>query len=303
MTDSDSATSRARTDGEPAEADGHDPHDEATVDETAADEERRVVEIDAGPADADDEHDDDDEPTRGGDEVLADLPLDDRIEALLLSSGRPLSEPRLASLLGLPARGAAQAIRRGVDRLNEHYRATGRSFSVEKVAGGLQVMTRPEFGPLMDRLHADRQQAKLSPAALETLSIVAYRQPVLRAEIEAVRGVASGEVLRGLMERRLVRITGRSEVLGRPMLYGTTPQFLKVFGLGSIDDLPEVEGLERKRRRPPARAAATDAPEAADDAEETSVAEAAEASSTTTTDEAASGTAPADDANDAAARD
>ena len=86
---------------------------------------------------------------------------------------------------------------------------------------------------------------RLSPAAMETLSIIAYRQPVMRAEIEAIRGVACGEVLRGLLERRFVRIAGRAEELGRPMLYGTTKDFLRVFGLSGIDDLPEVEGLKR----------------------------------------------------------
>jgi segregation and condensation protein B len=95
-------------------------------------------------------------------------------------------------------------------------------------------------------MHAERQQARLSQAALETLSIIAYRQPVMRAEIEAIRGVACGEVLRHLLERRLIKIAGRAEELGRPMLYGTTHEFLKVFGLASLEDLPAVEGMERK---------------------------------------------------------
>ncbi|MHC4947976.1 MAG: SMC-Scp complex subunit ScpB, partial [Planctomycetota bacterium] len=111
----------------------------------------------------------------------------------------------------------------------------------------------------------DRQQAKLSQAALETLAIVAYRQPILRAEIEAIRGVACGEVLRGLLDRRLVRVAGRAEELGRPMLYGTTSRFLKVFGLGGLADLPEVEGLppmRKSRSAPPKETPA--APEASD---------------------------------------
>jgi len=251
---------------------GDEPDDEAEAPAGPERGPRVEAETDAAAeTDAEVEADSDTDEGDGREEILADLSLDDRIEALLLAAARPLTEARLGALLGIPAKGAAAAIRRSVERLNEHYRATGRSFSVERTAGGLRVMTRPEFGPLMDRLHADRQQQKLSPAALETLAIVAYRQPVLRAEIEAVRGVASGEVLRGLMERRLVRITGRSDELGRPMLYGTTPQFLKTFGLGSLDDLPEVEGLERQRRRPaarPARAAPAAASESLEDGED-----------------------------------
>ena len=143
---------------------------------------------------------------------------------------------------------------------------------IERLAGGWQVLTRPEFGPLLARLHRDRQQSRLTPAAMETLAIVSYRQPLIRAEIEAIRGVACGEVLRGLLERRLVKIVGRAEELGRPMLYGTTREFLKVFGLSSLDDLPEVEGLKPGRTgkavaaAPPVEAEPADvAPEAAPD--------------------------------------
>jgi segregation and condensation protein B len=117
------------------------------------------------------------------------------------------------------------------------------------LAGGWQLLTIQQFAPLLARLHTDRQQTRLSQAALETLSIVAYRQPIMRAEIEAIRGVACGEVLRSLMERRLIKITGRAEELGRPMLYGTTNEFLKVFGLSSVDDLPDVQGLKEDRSK------------------------------------------------------
>jgi segregation and condensation protein B len=113
-------------------------------------------------------------------------------------------------------------------------------------------MTREELAPLVSRLHEQRQQQKLSQAALETLSIIAYRQPVMRAEIEVIRGVACGEVLRGLMERRLVKIVGRAEELGRPMLYGTTKDFLNIFGLANLNDLPEVQGLAREPSWKPA---------------------------------------------------
>ncbi len=174
-----------------------------------------------------------------------DQPLTARIEALLISSDRPLSEARLSALLGLPGKGTAQQVKDAIDELNESYQSTQRAFVIERLAGGWQIMTKSEYGDLLAQLHADRQQSRLSQAALETLSIIAYRQPVMRAEIEAIRGVGCGEVLRGLLERRLVKITGRAEELGRPMLYGTTQEFLKVFGLAGLDDLPDIEGEKR----------------------------------------------------------
>lgn len=177
-----------------------------------------------------------------------DLPLSMRVEALLISSDRPLTEARLAAVLGLPSSGAARAVREAVETLNRQYDEQGRSFRAERVAGGWQLLTRAELGELLTRLHAERQQARLSQAALETLAIIAYRQPVMRAEVEAIRGVACGDVLRGLLERRLVKIVGRAEELGRPMLYGTTRTFLDVFGLAGLDDLPALEGVEPRER-------------------------------------------------------
>lgn len=184
-----------------------------------------------------------------GDEPCADQPLDTRIEALLLSSDRPLTEARMGELLGIGGAGTTMTLREAIDELNRHYKKSSRSFRIEKLAGGWQMLTLSQFGPLLARLHADRQTSKLSHAALETLSIIAYRQPIIRAEIEAIRGVACGEVLRGLLERRLIKIVGRAEELGRPMLYGTTGEFLKVFGLARIEDLPDVEGLNPPSRK------------------------------------------------------
>jgi len=182
------------------------------------------------------------------DEASKPAPCDDqslelRIEALLLGSDRPLTESRLAELVGLSGSGTAKTLREAIETLNETYTSSGRSFRVEKLAGGWQLLTLPQFGPLMALMYTERQSSKLSQAALETLSIIAYRQPIIRAEIEAIRGVACGEVLRGLLERRLIKIVGRAEELGRPMLYGTTKEFLKVFGLARLADLPEVDGL------------------------------------------------------------
>ncbi len=176
----------------------------------------------------------------------ADTQLSAQIEALLLSSDRPLTDARLAELLDQTDAGSANTIHNAVEQLNDEYERTGRSFRAERVAGGWQLLTLPVFGELLSKLHRDRAQARLSPAGLETLAIIAYRQPILRAEIEAIRGVGCGEVLRGLLDRRLVKIVGRAEELGRPMLYGTTTQFLKIFGIAGLDDLPPVEGLNEQ---------------------------------------------------------
>jgi segregation and condensation protein B len=125
--------------------------------------------------------------------------------------------------------------------LNEQYTASNRSFRIEQVAGGYQILTLAQFGPALNALHQREVDAKLTKAALETLAIIAYKQPILRADIEAIRGVACGETIRSLMEKHLVRIAGRAEVPGRPILYGTTKRFLELFGLNNLKDLPQPE--------------------------------------------------------------
>jgi segregation and condensation protein B len=115
------------------------------------------------------------------------------------------------------------------------------------VAGGYQLLTRPQFAKWIRRLQHVQTPDRLTTPALETLAVIAYRQPIVRAEIDAIRGVHSGEVLRQLMEKDLVKIWGRSEELGRPFLYATTRRFLKLFGLGNLDDLPAAEQLRRSR--------------------------------------------------------
>ncbi len=166
------------------------------------------------------------------------------VEAILFATDNPLSPAKIALVAGLPGRGQ---VKQAVAQLNERYERMGCAFCIESIAGGYQMLTRSQYHDVVSRLFKNKSDSKLSQAAMETLAIVAYRQPILRADIEAVRGVASGEMLRGLMEKNLVKIVGRAEVLGRPMLYGTTRQFLEVFGLNSIDDLPNVEALRGGR--------------------------------------------------------
>jgi len=178
----------------------------------------------------------------------ADQPLTLRIEAVLLTNDRPVTEQKLVEMLGLKSTGkakdsAAAQVRDAIAELNATYGSQQRSFRAERLAGGYQLLTISAFAPLLARVRGLRQQGRLTPAALETLAIIAYRQPILRSELEAIRGVACGEVLKSLLERRLVRITGRAEELGRPMLYGTTTEFLKVFGLSRIEDLPQAKEL------------------------------------------------------------
>jgi segregation and condensation protein B len=248
-------------------------------------------------------------PAGGGPGAIA-----DRVEALLLSTERPLAAERIAVALGLMTEGAAEARAAGavvgsvaagagdaagdavagagdaagdaggeargggkggagsrkrgrrdggkaqaaarsqaedalarvgdaVAALNASYERTGRSFRVEAVAGGYRVMTLSRYAADIARLRSVKVSARLSRAAVETLAIIAYKQPITRAELEAIRGVSCGEVLKSLLERRLVTIKGRAEELGRPMLYGTTREFLDHFGLASIKDLPTIEEL------------------------------------------------------------
>ena len=183
--------------------------------------------------DAKDESSSDGAGGADGGEVQVDLRT---LEALLFSTHHPLTAGRLAELLDLQS---TKPLRRAIKDLNEHYITTDRSFRVEQVAGGYQLLTTPEFGDILKQLHQREVDAKLTKAALETLAIIAYKQPILRADIEAIRGVACGETIRSLMEKHLVKIAGRAEIPGRPILYGTTKRFLELFGLNSLKDLPQ----------------------------------------------------------------
>ena len=168
--------------------------------------------------------------------------IEQAVEAVLLTSDKPVRPAQIADALteslGQPV--DADQVRQAASVLNQSYADSGRAFTIETIASGLRIMSKPELAGVLASFHGQRASNRLSRAALETLAIIAYRQPVTRAEIENIRGVACGEVLRSLMDRRLVTIAGRAEELGRPMLYGTTRDFLTQFGLGSIRDLPEM---------------------------------------------------------------
>jgi segregation and condensation protein B len=166
------------------------------------------------------------------------------LEALLFSTHHPLTAPRLAELMELPS---ASPLRKAIKQLNAQYEETKRSFRIEQVAGGYQLLTLPEYGDYLTRLHQKEIDAKLTKAAIETLAIIAYKQPILRADVEAIRGVACGETIRSLMEKHLVNIAGRAEEPGRPILYGTTKRFLQLFGLNNLKDLPQGEELPKPK--------------------------------------------------------
>jgi segregation and condensation protein B len=189
---------------------------------------------DGAVQDSSDSESDSDDSAAAGD-VQIDLRT---LEALLFSTHHPLTAGRLAEMLELES---TKPIRRAIKELNEQYVGGDRSFRVEQVAGGYQLLTLPEFGEVLKKLHQREVDAKLTKAALETLAIIAYKQPILRVDIEAIRGVACGETIRNLMEKHLVKIAGRAEVPGRPILYGTTRRFLELFGLNSTKDLPQSE--------------------------------------------------------------
>lgn len=162
------------------------------------------------------------------------------IEALILAAAEPIGAARLADIV--PGCDAGR-VRTLVGQLNDEYTAEGRAFRVESVAGGYQLRTRSEFAPYLQQLRTERP-LRLSNAALETLAIIAYKQPATRAEIEHIRGVEVGAVLRGLLERHLIRLAGHREVPGRPLLYGTTRRFLEIFGLNALSDLPTLREIE-----------------------------------------------------------
>ncbi|HET7273686.1 MAG TPA: SMC-Scp complex subunit ScpB [Longimicrobiaceae bacterium] len=162
------------------------------------------------------------------------------VEALLFASQAPLT---VAELARADEELDEDRVEEALAELRVEYDRGGRAFGIFELGGGYQILTRPEYARVLERFDAVPVSSRLSAPALETLAIIAYRQPVGRAEVEQIRGVSAGGVLRTLQERDLVGVVGRGEGLGRPLLYGTTRTFLEHFGFNSLDDLPRPEDL------------------------------------------------------------
>lgn len=180
------------------------------------------------------------------DEALHDSSAAAIIEAVLFSSDTALTLNDLSTILdGMPAR----SIERYMADLNAFYEREHRSFKISEVAGGFQMVTRPEYARWIKRLYRGRIPSRLTQASLECLAIVAYKQPISRTEIEAIRGVNVDGVMRTLLDRNLIRIAGRGEGVGRPILYATTDEFLRYFGLNKLADMPKVDELKEILRQ------------------------------------------------------
>lgn len=165
------------------------------------------------------------------------------VEALLFATSEPLSVTRLAAIL---KEYTAAEIRAALKQLGAQYDATGHAFELLEMGGGFRVLTRPCFAQWVRRLQKMASSERLSPAALETLAVIAYKQPVIKAEVDAIRGVKSEGTLQSLLRRHLIRVVGRADVLGRPLLYGTSKLFLDQFGLKNLDELPSPEEAIQK---------------------------------------------------------
>jgi segregation and condensation protein B len=165
-----------------------------------------------------------------------------RLEAVLLVADSALSARRLAQVAMLADATEARTL---INRLNMAYESAGTPFRVERVAAGYRLLTLPQFAFWLGKLHHREAELKLSPPAFETLTVIAYRQPITRADVEAIRGVQVSEMIKQLMERGLVRIGGEDDSLGRPFLYETTRRFLETFGLRDLEDLPLADKLRR----------------------------------------------------------
>jgi segregation and condensation protein B len=167
-------------------------------------------------------------------------PLAQLLEAALFSACRPITAEELATL---DTDASAADVRTALEQLREHYDFNQHGVELIELAGGYQILTRPVHAAAIERAQFTVRTPKLTAATLETLSVIAYRQPVGRLAIEEIRGVSAGGVLRSLQERGLIEVVGRSEALGRPLLYGTTPLFLELLGLKDLADLPKAEEL------------------------------------------------------------
>jgi segregation and condensation protein B len=183
-----------------------------------------------------------DEAQPGPGELLTDEELLQGVTALVFASPDPLSEKRLAALLEGPS---IARVRAALETVRERLEASGLPLELRRIAGGVQILTAARLGAVVQRLFKARKAERVSAAALETLAVIAYRQPVTKAEIEAIRGVQAGPILRSLIDRGLVKVAGRADVPGHPLQYGTTREFLDRFGLGELGELPRDSELTK----------------------------------------------------------
>lgn len=170
------------------------------------------------------------------------------IEALIFSSDEPLTNAEIIKAIkgidGEDAEITSEDINSAIDLLNQEYETSGRAVKIVKIAGGYLFATREEFAKYIGYLSSEKTKRRLSQAALETLAIIAYKQPITKPELESIRGVNSDYILATLLDKKLITISGRAETIGRPLLYTTTDEFLKYFGLNSLSDLPKPREIE-----------------------------------------------------------
>lgn len=172
------------------------------------------------------------------------------VEALLFITSDPLSLDKMQEIIGVKNNHKnfdKKEIQRILKELQDDYQNRAGALQLAEVAGGWQICTKEEFSPWLEKLAKNKETYKLSNSALETLAIIAYKQPITRAEVEHIRGVDSGGIMHGLLAKRLVRIAGRKDCVGHPLLYGTSNEFLQYFGLATIGDLPLLEDLNKEK--------------------------------------------------------
>jgi segregation and condensation protein B len=224
-----------RAEDEPEETDSVQPEEDAIEESVGEAAEEAVSEETGDPEESaiPDEVDDDSE-ARLTPEFCR------RVEAILFASEQPISARRIAAVI----KGREGLVRAAIHELRAQYDLEKHAFGVIEIANGFQILSRPDYGDIIAKLYEQSRQGKLSQAALETLAIIAYKQPVMRVDVEDIRGVGVQPVLKNLLDMGLVRVVGRAEALGRPLLYGTTQKFLITFGLKSPKDLPSIEDLK-----------------------------------------------------------
>ncbi|MCM8763260.1 MAG: SMC-Scp complex subunit ScpB [Candidatus Omnitrophica bacterium] len=174
--------------------------------------------------------------------AMSDIPIKNIIEALLFTSDKPILIEQIKSIFdGVePSR-----IRSILEKLKSEYEQDKRGIRLEEVAGGFQFITAPEYAPFIKKFYKQRIRRRLSSSALETLAIIAYKQPITKLQIESLRNVDATAIIQGLLEKDLIKIVGRKDAPGRPFVYGTTRQFLEFFGLKSLEELPKMEEFSR----------------------------------------------------------